>query len=107
MPRGRFSLTQRLEHEQSVIRKEIQAHLDDMANVLNDRLDDSDRNVAAVLHDLDASLNTARGATMRLKECKKLSAMVQYMLEEKQITQNSYGTSSDNDSSNKKQAGRD
>ena len=105
--RGKFSLTERLAHEQGLIRKEIQSRLDEMSDILNNRLDDSDINMAAMLHDLDASLNTARGACMRLKECKKLTALAEYMVEENQITQNEYGTVSDDDRSNKKQARRD
>lgn len=105
--KAKFSLTERLAHEQSLIRKEILTRLDEMFDILDTRLDDNDRNVAAMLHDLDATLNTARGASMRLKQCKKLTALVEYMVEEKQITQNSYGSSNDDDRSNKKQARRD
>jgi len=101
-----YSPSEKFEHEQSRIREEIQGLLDDIGEKTYNRSDENDGAVAELLRQLDILISTARGATMRLKECKRMTALVDYMIEQKQLAKGTYA-SADNDSSNKKQARRD
>lgn len=102
-----YSSMDRFDHEQSRIRKEIQVLLTEIGEKAYNRTEENDGAVAELLRQLDILISTARGATMRLKECKRMTALVDYMIEQQILTQGTYASTSTSDRRNKNQARRD